>query len=173
MSCVEQLKNNNQDAFNEIFKAYHAMIYNYILKRTSSSYCAEEVTQLVFIKLWNYRNKLSIEVSIEFQLIRIVKTTLIDYLRKMERNSKASFIIQRHQKAAPNDEINNAIALREMNTKLEKLMTYLPPIRKQVFEMSRFNDLSHREISEKLSITTKTVENHINLALKFLRSFFI
>lgn len=173
MSCIEKLKNSDQDAFNEIFRDYHKMLYRYILKRTSSAYYAEEVTQLVFIKLWNYRSKLSLGLTIEVQLFRIAKTTLIDYLRKMEISNKAAFSLQGQHLPEAQDDISNAIALKETNNKIKTLITSLPPVRKQVFEMSRFNNLTHREISERLCIAPKTVENHINMALKYLRAFFI
>jgi len=174
MSRIEQLKNSDQLAFNEVFEDYHAMVYNYILKRTSSKYYAEEVTQLIFIKLWKYRKRLSSEVSLDFQLLRITKTTLIDYLRKAENNKKPHAIAAANQEPYHgHNEVINTIELKETHTKLEKLVNSLPPVRKQVFEMSRYNNLSHREISEKLSIAPKTVENHINLALKFLRTYFV
>lgn len=159
-------------AFNDVFRDYHAMVYNYILKRTSSKYYAEEVTQLIFIKLWRYRGKLSSDVSLDFQLLRITKTTLIDYLRKSEITNKPTALVVGELPPEEHNDIMNAIELKETHNKLEKLVNCLPPMRKQVFEMSRFNNLSHREISEKLSIAPKTVENHINLALKFLRTFF-
>lgn len=173
MSCIERLKNSDQLVFDEVFMEYHPMVYNYILKRTASKYYAEEVTQLIFIKLWNCRKKLSSEISLDFQLLRIAKTTLIDFLRKAENNTKPQSLANQELSLHGHNEIINSIELKETNSKLEKLVNSLPPVRRQVFEMSRFNNLSHREISEKLSITPKTVENHINLALKFLRAYFV
>lgn len=173
MICIEQLKNSDQLVFNEVFMEYHGMVYNYILKRTSSKYYAEEVTQLIFIKLWKYRKKLSSEVSLDFQLLRITKTTLIDYLRKAEFTQRKHAFPQEEFSMPAENEIINKLELKETHNKLERLVNSLPPVRKQVFELSRFNNLTHREISEKLSIAPKTVENHINLALKFLRTFFI
>ena len=172
MSRIEQLKSSNQLAFNEIFQEYHAMIYNYILKRTTSKYYAEEVTQLVFIRLWKYRKGLSTEVDLDFQLLRIAKTTLIDYLRKAASNRRRQEKLNGQAFEPAQTEFFNPIELKEAHTKLKNLVNNLPPVRKQVFEMSRFNQLSNREISERLSITTKTVENHIYLALKFLKGYF-
>ena len=173
MSKIEELKNSNQLAFNEIFNEYHAMVYNYILKRTGSKYYAEEVTQLVFIRLWKYRLGLSLEISLDFQLLRIAKTTLIDYLRKAECNRKRQEKLMGHKLKGVQTEFINPFELKETHSKLENLVNTLPPVRQQVFKMSRFNQLSNREISERLSITTKTVENHIHLALKFLKGHFI
>lgn len=70
------------------------------------------------------------------------------------------------------NDIYKNVFYKETNSKLEKLIATLPPVRRKIFEMSRFKEMSHKEISEKLSIAPKTVENHINLALKYIKTFF-
>jgi len=63
------------------------------------------------------------------------------------------------------------IAAKELSNKLEKAMAQLPPIRRKVFRMSRIEEKSYLEIAKELSISTKTVENHISMAIKQLRPY--
>ena len=53
---------------------------------------------------------------------------------------------------------------------VEALIEELSPVRKKVFKLSRFEELSHKEIAEQLSISPKTVENHIGRAIMHLRN---
>ena len=68
--------------------------------------------------------------------------------------------------------IVEAIAVKEIQEKLNYLIDQLPTKCRQVFIMSRNYELSHKEIAELLDITPKTVENQIAIALKFLRNYF-
>ncbi|MDE1191271.1 MAG: sigma-70 family RNA polymerase sigma factor [Arachidicoccus sp.] len=168
------MKNGDQNIFNELYFEYHAQIYGYILNKTKSPYYAEEVVQIAFIKLWSMRKKLSDDVSLRIQIFRIAKTSLIDYIRVNDKKDKLL-------KSLDNKDVtkiivqnsDHEIEYKEVHFKLEKVISSLPPIRKQVFVMSRFNEMTYREISDKLNIATKTVENHINIALKQIRAFFV
>jgi RNA polymerase sigma-70 factor (ECF subfamily) len=132
---------------------------------------AEEVVQLSFIKLWNTRENLNEEFTISTQLFRIAKTTLIDLVRKKNSiNSLAKKIEDLKADVSTNDTLG-LIDAKELNTKLEKALEKLPPIRRKVFRMSRLEEKSYLEIANELSISTKTVENHISLAIKQLRPY--
>lgn len=171
MDDIKELKNGSQETFNEVYYAYHQQLYNYILSRTTSAYFAEEVVQLTFIKLWNSRRHLSEDIDLNVQLFRIAKTTLIDFLRKTHRENNIVHISKDREAEAVNDIYKN-VFYKETNSRLEKLVASLPPVRRKIFEMSRYREMSHKEISEQLSIAPKTVENHINLALKYIKTFF-
>lgn len=173
MSIVNSIKEGDQSIFKQVFNDYHEKLYFYVLKKTHSEYLAEEVVQLTFIKLWNYRFNLKEEYSISTQLYRIATTTLIDLIRK--RNA-AELSIKRliEIKSTPikNDSFGN-LELKDLNLRLEKAMEVLPPTRRKVFKMSRFQEMSHNEIAGELSISTKTVENHISMAIKQLRPYLV
>lgn len=132
---------------------------------------AEEVVQLSFIKLWNTRENLNEDFSISTQLFRIAKTTLIDLVRKNNTiDSLAKKIEDLHADISTNDTLGK-IDAKELSNKLEKALANLPPIRRKVFRMSRLEEKSYHEIATELSISTKTVENHISMAIKQLRPY--
>lgn len=166
---IAALKEGDEVVFSDLFKEYHEKVYFYILAKTHSGYLAEETTQLTFIKLWNYRNNLDESLSLSIQIFRIAKTTCIDLLRKEACRSKLSIAAKNFQVVFNN--VSESIEEKELQKKLTDIVKQMPPMRKKVFELSRFDSRSHKEISQILSISVKTVENHITLAIKQLRHF--
>jgi RNA polymerase sigma-70 factor (ECF subfamily) len=173
LSIVNSIKEGDQSIFKQVFIDYHEKLYFYILKKTASTYLAEEVVQLTFIKLWNNRTNLSEEYSISTQLYRIATTTLIDLIRKRNAAELAiKKLVEKETTPLDNASIDN-LELKDLSQRLEKAMETLPPTRRKVFKMSRFQEMSYNEIANELSISPKTVENHISMAIKQLRPYLI
>jgi len=166
---IAALKEGDETAFGEIFKDFHEKVYFYILSKTNSPYIAAETTQLTFIKLWQYRNSLIESIPLTAQVFRIAKTTFIDILRV--ENNKAKLLSSQKYNRTYFTDIHENIETEELRRKLQAAIENMPPVRRKVFELSRNEGLSYREISQVLSVSVKTVENHISLALKQLRHF--
>lgn len=164
---IAALKNDSLEEFRSVYAAYHSKLYHFILSRTQSEYLAQEVVQLTFIKLWEKRHGLSDDYGVDVQLFRIARTVLIDELRK-ERTR------QRHndlsgagaEEAYDQMRTEGKDELRHVFAAIENL----PPMRKKVFKLSRINGLPYKDIAAILSLSPKTVENHISRAIKQLRS---
>jgi RNA polymerase sigma-70 factor (family 1) len=166
MENIDAIRSGCLTAFKMIYYQYHPKLYAYLLSKTSSYYIAEEVVQLCFIKLWNNRESLSSNYPLDVQLFRIARTTLIDELRKdVVRNNHINQI-ESNITLSYTDNFEERETLKQVTQAIE----LLPPMRKMVFKLSRFNHLSHAEIAEMLGISSKTVENHIGLAIKELRN---
>lgn len=169
LNTVTAIKNGDQIIYEAIFNQYHSKLYYYVFSKTKSTFIAEEVTQLSFIKLWQFKTHLSEELCISIQLFRIAKTTLIDVLRK-----EAVIVKMQQTKPQPmllTNHIDEDIYKKELQAKLYTAIYKLPAARRKVFQMSRVDGLSYKEIAEELSLSLKTVEHHIALALKQLRHF--
>jgi RNA polymerase sigma-70 factor (ECF subfamily) len=170
LNIISHIKEGNLSVFNEVFQQYHQKLYFFIFNKTKSSFHAEEVTQITFIKLWNYRANLNEELSIDIQIFRIAKTTLIDQLRKINNADKLEILLQQNtEKYAANNGIDN-IEMKELQKRIQEILSKMPEARRRVFEMSRIEGQNHKNIAAQLSISIKTVENHINHALKQIRS---
>lgn len=166
MENINPLREGCLTTFKMVYYQYHPKLYAFLLGKTSSSYIAEEVVQLTFIKLWNNRASLSNEFALDVQLFRIARTTLIDELRKdVIRNNHINRIEQNITQSYT-EQFDERETLKQVTQAIEQL----PPVRKMVFKLSRFNHLTNQEIAEMLSISPKTVENHISLAIKELRN---
>jgi RNA polymerase sigma-70 factor (family 1) len=166
---IAALKEGDALIFSELFNEYHQKVYYYTLSKTHSQYIAEETTQLTFIKLWHYRGSLDESLPISQQVFRIAKTTCIDLLRKEAVQLK--LLQAKKQPDIQQTNTSEAVEVKELQQKLAAIVQTMPPVRRKVFEMSRYEFRSHKEIAQLLSLSVKTVENHIALALKQLRHF--
>lgn len=169
MCIIADLKAGDEKALKSVFDEYRHAVYNYVFDKTKSVYCSKEVVQLTFIKLWNYRHNLKEHVDISYQLFRIARTTMIDELRKVQSSHYVENLCGAN---AQTEDPEEAIFYNDTRNKLERLIGLMPPMRQRVFYLSRINNYSHQEIAQMLSISPKTVENHISLALKFIKPFF-
>ncbi len=165
MENVELIREGCLTTFKLAYYRYHPKLYAFLLGKTASTYIAEEVVQLTFIKLWNNRASLSYDHTLDVQLFRIARTTLIDELRKDVIRNNYINSIQHDLSSSYTEQYDERETLKQVDQAIEAL----PTMRKMVFKLSRFNHLTNMEIAQMLSISPKTVENHINLALKELR----
>lgn len=169
MPSINELKAGNENALRKAFELFQEPLYKYIYGKTKSQEIAKEVVQLTFIKLWKYRHRLEEELTLSSVLFRIARTIMIDELRKQKALRKAEL---NGEKATQWELITESIAYNDTMRKLELLIKQMPPVRQRVFRLSRLNYYNYNEIANMLSISPKTVENHINLALKYIKPFF-
>ncbi len=167
---IAALKQGDEFIFDEIFNEFHQKVYYYILLKTKSVYLAEEVTQLTFIKLWNNRARLDESVRLSSQVFRIAKTTCIDLLRK--KANQLALIATAKEGHPSTNEVSESLESQELQYKLDQEVQKMPPMRRKIFELSRFESKTYKEIAQILYLSEKTVENHIGLALKQLRRIF-
>jgi RNA polymerase sigma-70 factor (ECF subfamily) len=167
MISIADIKNGDEAVFTRLFNDYYAKVYHYLLKKTRSPYMAREIAQLTFIKLWQFRHTLSEQHTLDIQLFRIAAGSLIDYLRKENTRRKNGLLLARDLPAARHEEAGISL---EASDYLDVLAETLSPVRKKVFILSRVQGHSHREIADKLSISVKTVEDHMMKAMRHLRA---
>lgn len=159
--------------FEQFYAANFPRVKNFARLLTKSEEDAEDIAQNIFLKLWT-RPELWLE-----------QENMSSYLYTVTRNE--IFNLFKHQKVEHEyeDKMIKAQLIGELcdedTSLLENLyykevlllikmsLNQLPPRRRQVFEMSRFEGLSHKEIAEKLQIPLRTVEDHIYKTITELR----
>lgn len=167
MDQLQKIKEGNSHSFRQAYQEYHSKLYRYVYKYTRSQYLAEETVQLSFIKLWEKRESLSAEHTLDAQIFRIAKSTLVDLLRKESL---------RLTNALPDTEPAHMYTYNQTTEQKNEMahvlnaIEALPHICRKVFKLSRFEGLSHKDIATELSVSPKTVEAHISKALKHLRN---
>lgn len=164
---VCRLRKGSKEAFNELYNLFHKKIYLFCTSYGLAESDAEEITQEVFVKLWLNRASLDSEKSINSYIYRIGKNIIIDEFKKKIK-SRAT---QEYQMSliVPYNNIEEDMDYKDLKNLMDKTILALPERRREVFELSRIKGLSHKEISQELGISTKTVENHLNLALNYFR----
>lgn len=169
MNTIAALQGGDRFVFQQVFIEYHKKLYFYILSKTKSAYLAEETVQLSFIKLWRFKESLDEDICISRQLFRIARTSLIDILRKEETNQRMVMEIAKAHQAPHGNEIEEWFDQAELTERIFNGVKKMPPVRRKIFKMSRFNGMSYKEIATELSLSVKTVENHISRAIKQLQ----
>jgi len=170
---VKDLKDGDESCFRRVFEQYHQKLYFFILHKTRSEYIAEEVVQMAFTKLWQCRQTLKEEYTISTQLFRIATTILIDLLRKYQKKDAVTARLDSINIEEGIDSTNEKMSGAELQKRITEAVNDLPPVRKQVFEMSREQGMSYREIAETLCVSSKTVETHIYKALKQIKKHIV
>ncbi|RFM25717.1 RNA polymerase sigma factor [Deminuibacter soli] len=164
-NSISALRDGCESTFEEAYYAFHQKLYAYFVKKTGSVTVSEELVQVTFIKLWQFRSGLNTELPLSVQLFRIAKTSVIDILRKEARNRVVAAI----DEEAHNIPVNAADELVHDRLLLVKQgMRHLSPMRRKIIE-SRLEGLSNHEIAVSLSVSKKTVENQINKAVRDIR----
>lgn len=168
---LSKIKEGDNRAFNEVFYLYSNKLYRFLFDKTNSTYLANEITQLTFIKLWRYRENLNLEVKLSTQIFQIAKTLMIDELRREGRAKEhlEKFKVAENIFNIPMTSGYDAMDEKDTQQLINQAVERLPPVRQKVFKLSREEDLSHKEIAETLSISVKTVDKHIQLALRYIR----
>jgi RNA polymerase sigma-70 factor, ECF subfamily len=161
------IENGDKDLFTEFYSNYFRKLILVSDKYVNSTFVAEEIVQNVFLKIWEDVSILPPIKSIKAHLYRSVVNGSINYLNK-ERS-----IEKHHLKIAESFSSPDLDQLDEQNELIVLLydeIDRLPEKCKQVFKLSRLEGLKYREIALQLSISEKTVENHMGHALKTLRA---
>ncbi len=129
---------------------------------------AEEIVQDLFVKFWENRATIKISSSVRSYLFTSVRNSCLNFIKhlKIEESYKQYNEIERESGSITVDEEFEG---SELEKQIRKAIDQLPPERKKVFIMSRFEGLKYREIAEKSGISIKTVENQMGKAIKFLR----
>lgn len=162
------MKQDDEQAFSCLIDRYSSVLFRHLIRRTQSPADAQEILQDIFISFWNKRLYLNAEETIYPYLFRAAKYEIIDWYIKTERKIKreALLLTQEYQIDFPAEDFLMARELKELlNAEIEKM----PVTMKTVFQLSREESLSVKEIAQVLSISEQTVKNNMTIALKRLR----
>ncbi len=162
---VTDIRSGCEKAFHLVYQQFHEKLYFYFLQKTRSEDVSEELVQLTYIKLWQYRQNLNPELPISQQLFRIAKTTLIDVLRKKATNrlvpiDTLSQLDVAEAQTDTHDE--HQVAL------VQESLYHLPPMQRKIVAF-RLEGLSNKEIAGQMAISKKTVENQVNRAIREIK----
>lgn len=158
----------SEQDFETLFKCQFTSLCNLAFTVVKNADVAKDMVQHVFIKLWHKQQHLNIHGPIEAYLYRMVINTSLNHIEKEKKYTRwEDHPIQVSELTVDAKENSNAIEDRE--NKVRNAINELPPQCQTVFSLSRFENLSNKEIAGHLGISVKAVEKHITVALKTLR----
>ncbi len=169
-NLVLELRDGNEHAFEELFKKYQKDVFRYVQSLIKSKKHAEEVTQDVFIKVWLKRKTLHPEKSFKSFLFTIAKNKSYDFLVKASKDLKLKQYVFYHRSISHNP-IEDYLLSIEYQSLKQRAIDCLSPRKKRIFEMSRNEGKSYREIAAELGIAKQTVKNQMSQALGNISAF--
>lgn len=166
------MKAGNSFAFERLYSKYSKKLYNFAFNISKSKEDSEELVQNVFMKIWETRSEIKVELSFGSYIFRIAKNMLLNQLKK-RINDK---VYLDYLLAIPEDiilPIEQEINFLELNLEIERLIGELPEKRREIFLLSRHDGLSYREIAEKLNISVNTINTQISKSLEYIRNHLV
>ena len=162
---LEELSSGSHDAFHYFFITYYPKVKVFINFFVRSEDVAEDLSQDIFEKIWLNREFASNLQSFNSYVYRLAKNAAINYMEHKtiegEYISSASIIME--------TSIEEEIDAKELKLLIQLTVEKMPEQRRKIYNMSRIEGMKNGEIAEQLNISKRTVEAHINQALKQIK----
>ena len=152
----------------KIFHRFQPVLVSYANQFVHSAEDAREVVQDVFMAVWNNRENLQLDESLKAYLFTATRNKCYNHLRK--RRLDTVEMNETTPEAYEDQQIEGKLQTEELKALIYDEINALPERCRKIFLLSREEDLTNREIAERLDVSVKTVENQMTIALKRLRA---
>lgn len=170
LALVDLIRTGNELAFREIFKRYNRALFAHAYNKLRNREEAKDVVQDVFLKLWNYSQQDHFNpLNLSAYLHIAIRNRILDMLSKSKHASDYLNSLQIFMDVEA-ERTDFRIREQQLQEHIDQAILTLPSRMRLVFEMSRKEHLSHKEIAQQLNISDQTVTDQIKKALKILRS---
>lgn len=166
---IEQVKKGNNIAFAALYDYYWQRVYNFTKLYVTSSDSISEIVQDVFVKFWESRHLLDSNRKVEGFLFIITRNIIFNKARSRMREDMFRMTVLRSiENEEPYNQEDRMVA-EDLKEYIDRLIAVLPERQREIFLMSRKENMTYREIALRCGIGEKAVERHIHLTLKFLK----
>ena len=169
---VQRIAQGDAKAFRNFFRLHYPQVYAFAFSFVKNGMDADDIAQTVFISLWQRREFLTSVVNADAYLFRMTRNRVFNFFVANDRMPQQLSIDSARDSGG---DANPQEILMAKDTKLlvDMIVEGMPAQRRKVYRMSREEGLSNEEIAHKLGLEKKTVENHLNNALKEIRKALI
>ncbi len=167
-----EIKEGNTGALKKLYDRYHRQLY-YVAKRyLKNKEFAEDAVQDVFLKIWDKRQSLDQNLSVEGLLFTMLKNHVLNMIRDEDRRKR---IIEEVKQTAKTKEsaqmVEGEVIYSEYENFLNKAISKLSPAKQEVFKLRSIEGLSNEETAEKRNVSKHTVKTQYYLGSKLIRNY--
>jgi RNA polymerase sigma-70 factor (family 1) len=168
------ISRGDEDAFSRLYHQTNTLIYKAAMPYVKDLQVAREIVQVVYIKLWDHRDRLADVENPEDYLFILARNTIFDHFRKIavEHKYLAGMRRQQSPEHMDPDPVTAGLQEREGRQLLHKVIARLPSRQQQVYLLASEEEMSYDEIAASMRISRLTVKRHLELARRFVRKYF-
>jgi RNA polymerase sigma-70 factor (ECF subfamily) len=166
---VEQIRRGDDGAFEVLVRRKTTKVYSLCYRVIGNSEDAKDISQLVFIKLWENLEKYDPQFAFDTWLYRMVTNVAIDFMRNKQSRDNAVNSNLRLVKTSVDPEQTVTVQRKEVENVFNSVSDVLSPKQKTIFVMSEMEDLRSSEIAKILGCQESTVRNHLFNARKLMQ----
>jgi len=164
---IRRMSEGDKRAYETVFRRFYPKVHRFVAILLKNDDDADDVCQLIFLKVWNKREKFADIKDFDSYLFILTKYTVINYIssRHVIPLDIDSLPDSYADAASPHDDV----VAKDTRLLIDMVVENMPQQRQTIYRMSREQHLRNEEIAQQLGIQKKTVENHLNLALKEIK----
>lgn len=166
IEIVHDIKKGSISAFQELYSRYADVIYRNILVRVNSSFDADDIFQDFFVQVWEKRDFFQVSSSVKGYLLIWLRNHILNSIKQKQIRDKYRNI------CVPDEEDDYTwvkIVSRDLNENIRRIVDGFPPRLQCVYMLRQEQNLSIKEIAEKLSVSEQTVKNQLGDITRRLR----
>lgn len=163
---LKLISKGNEAAFNVLFHRYYSALCRFAHVYVGERSISEEITLDVFTRLWELREEIIISTSVKAYLFQSVRNRSINYIRDHQHIVSIELV-----QLMDTYEIEDELEYNELSRVVESAVCSLPNKCKEIYEKSRNDELTNKEIASLMNISVRTVDAHIVSALKKIRTY--
>ncbi len=168
-ALILRLIGGDQSAFSNIFSAYHKDLVLFAMRYTKDLNNAEEIVQDIFVRLWEDRESVNVNISIKSYLLKSIQNKFIDWYRH-NKIKKAHYDFVLADTLKYESDTDGYLLYNELQEQIDSTLSELPEEVSSAFRMNRYKGLKYSEIADLLGVSVRTVEVRIGRALHLLRN---
>lgn len=168
-----QQKSDEISYFEQLYQDYYNRTLYFARQYLTDNAEAEEVAQETFVTLWEKREEIRNDLSIQAFILTIAKNKCLNLLRKKISEQKYSDYMTAKETmanySALSDDAFDLMHIQELEHMIQQTLTELPPKTGMIFKMNRDQQMTYEEISKATNLSVKSIEYHMTKALAYFR----
>jgi RNA polymerase sigma-70 factor, ECF subfamily len=172
---VEKIQEGNEKAFEYLYEKYYVLLCIVAREYLKDRFLAEEIVGDLFFKLWKNHARINISTTIKGYLLKSIQNSCLNYIAhvKSEQKLKDDLLVSSAYNGQyiswSEDYPFGSILVKELEGKIDIALEELPGQCREIFCLSRYNELKYEEIAERMNLSINTVKTQMKIALIKLR----